>query len=536
MSLLMQALKKAEHAKQKNAPLDEGGASRQQRVPDLAPAMPEVTKEVDFPAIDHVLVQEPAPELPSVHVRRTESPAKEPQFSLAGIEPSPSSMTLQPLALSAPGNEAGLPQLSTPPGFGQSQPADEVKAEALETVAPPPESPNKPTRSNIPRASEEQKRAAAQEAEMINQAQQKAKSVFTAKQKPRSSRFALIAGGATIVLMLCAGAGFYFWQIAQLDSAQAQFGVPPGNPMPRPVVAPPTTVAKVAPTTSTQTDQLAPLSQSATATMQLKPNQAVPIKGLVGNDMASESGGTLKAVASLPESTGTGQPHSQTEQKTEQQRGQSAQVAAADKIQIHKGTAPTTISAALNSAYKLFATGDVKSAQPLYENVLREEPNNRDALLGMAAISLNQNQNAQAGSFYSKLLDLDPSDPDAIAGLTSLRNGDPEQSESILKKVLAHNPQSGAALFELGNLYAQQKRWGEAQQSYFRAYTTAPGNADYAFNLAVSLDQLNQAKLALQYYRQALSLSKASPSKFKQSAAQDRVTQLRGATPEPQVE
>ena len=161
--------------------------------------------------------------------------------------------------------------------------------------------------------------------------------------------------------------------------------------------------------------------------------------------------------------------------------------------------------------------------------MLRNDPTNRDALLGVAAIELNENHPEQAAAIYSRLLDLDPNDPDAIAGLTSLQRGDPERSESQLKKVIAQSPQSGTSLFALGNLYMQQSRWSEAQEIYFRAFGTAPNNPDYAFNLAVSLDQLAQIKLALDYYQRALALAEHAPSNFNLEATKKRVVQLQHA-------
>ena len=84
-------------------------------------------------------------------------------------------------------------------------------------------------------------------------------------------------------------------------------------------------------------------------------------------------------------------------------------------------------------------------------------------------------------------------------------------------------------LFALGNLYAQQGRWPEAQQTYFRAYTAAPDNADYAYNLAIGLDRLNQGKLALTYYQRALALGQDKPAGFDRTALRQRMHELSGA-------
>ncbi len=57
---------------------------------------------------------------------------------------------------------------------------------------------------------------------------------------------------------------------------------------------------------------------------------------------------------------------------------------------------------------------------------------------------------------------------------------------------MARHPQSAALHFTLGNLYASQSRWGEAQAEYFECYRLDPSSADFAYNLAVSLDHLGQ--------------------------------------------
>ncbi|HUX26097.1 MAG TPA: tetratricopeptide repeat protein, partial [Burkholderiales bacterium] len=69
-------------------------------------------------------------------------------------------------------------------------------------------------------------------------------------------------------------------------------------------------------------------------------------------------------------------------------------------------------------------------------------------------------------------------------------------------------------------------RWAEAQQAYFRAYAGNPEYPDFAYNLAVSLDQLHQSKPALEYYRRALALAKDHPATFDQAQVSKRVSQL----------
>lgn len=186
-----------------------------------------------------------------------------------------------------------------------------------------------------------------------------------------------------------------------------------------------------------------------------------------------------------------------------------------------------TVDPLVEQGYEAFQKGDLATARERYQQVLTREPNNRDALLGLAAIDLRSGNFETAEARYVRLLELDPRDSYAVAGLTALRGQlDPVRAESRLKSLIATQPDATQLYFALGNEYAQQARWSDAQSAYFKAYSADPENADYAFNLAVSLDQLRQKKPALEYYLRALTLAKTHPASFDRDQAQARVGEL----------
>ena len=75
--------------------------------------------------------------------------------------------------------------------------------------------------------------------------------------------------------------------------------------------------------------------------------------------------------------------------------------------------------------------------------------------------------------------------------------------------------------------WARQSAWPAAQAAYFQAYNLQPDNPDYAYNLAIGLEHLEQPKLALTYYRKALDLSfKKGHANFDQNRVIERVGQL----------
>ena len=180
------------------------------------------------------------------------------------------------------------------------------------------------------------------------------------------------------------------------------------------------------------------------------------------------------------------------------------------------------------AGYAAYQAGDLGAARNEYQQALREEPANRDALLGLAAVETRAQRFDLADSYYQRLLQADPRDAHAQAGAIALRNNqlDPLLAESRVKSLLATDRTANVLYFTLGNQFAQQGRWAEAQQAYFKAFAADPDNPDFAFNLAVSFDHIRQPQLALEYYRRSVALAEKRSASFSLAAARTRIEQL----------
>ena len=189
---------------------------------------------------------------------------------------------------------------------------------------------------------------------------------------------------------------------------------------------------------------------------------------------------------------------------------------------------PPQIDPKVASGYAAYVAGDLATARSDYQAALRDDAGNRDALLGLAATDVRSGRYETAEAVYLRLLQNDPTDSNAQAGLIALRASrlDPLATESRVKNLLAADPGANVLHFTLGNQLAQQGRWAEAQQAYFKAMAADPDNPDFAFNLAVSLDHLRQSKLAADYYRRAVALAEKHGASFDLAAARTRAAQL----------
>jgi Flp pilus assembly protein TadD len=178
----------------------------------------------------------------------------------------------------------------------------------------------------------------------------------------------------------------------------------------------------------------------------------------------------------------------------------------------------------LNNAYLAYRGGKFEQAQKLYHEALNLDERNIDAILGLAAIAQRRGADSLAAHYYAQALVLDPRNAVANAGMSALTTDD--NRESRLKTLLNEQPNSSALHFALGNRYAEQARWAEAQQAYFNAYRLEPNNAELAFNLAISLDRLGQKKSAAQYYQRALELDPQQSAGFDHKQISQRIEDL----------
>ena len=205
-------------------------------------------------------------------------------------------------------------------------------------------------------------------------------------------------------------------------------------------------------------------------------------------------------------------------------------------IRITRQTLAPQSDLRLGLANTAFQQGQPEQARPLYQQILGETPGHRGAHLGLATLAVQDGNIALAQKHYLVLLEQDPADPLARVGLISIiPKTDLLQLESELKRLLTIHPDLAPLSFLLGNLYATGQRWPEAQQAYFQALETVArhqsqeGGAlapDYPFNLAVSLEHLNQPNVAARYYRQALQLADSHPAGFDREVVRQRLAEL----------
>ena len=243
----------------------------------------------------------------------------------------------------------------------------------------------------------------------------------------------------------------------------------------------------------------------------------------------------LTSLAVVPESEQQPSTAKKPVNKPVQANSDSVKTAATDskasqnnkEFSVQRAEKRDPVSEALERGWLAYQGRDYQKSKLEYEKVLDKEPNNPDALLGIAAVALQQQDIDTAREIYLQLLERDPRDPHAHAGLANIAQTEGASlSESKLKQLIEHRPDDAHLQFALGTLYVQKKSWPEAQQAFFNAWKSDTGNPDYAYNLAVSLDHLGKHSEAKAFYEDSLKLAAGKHISFSPDAVKNRLAYL----------
>ena len=144
----------------------------------------------------------------------------------------------------------------------------------------------------------------------------------------------------------------------------------------------------------------------------------------------------------------------------------------------------------------------VKKAIEQFEKITEGDPKDVESWLMLGRLNKIAQNSTEALKDYKKALALDPDNEDAMTGLAMVYTdlGDNKAAADLLRKVADKNP-NPHSLINLAGVYEQLKDYSLASEMLRRALEQQPGNSDLKQMLAEDLVQADQIDEAAKLYQ-----------------------------------
>ena len=142
-------------------------------------------------------------------------------------------------------------------------------------------------------------------------------------------------------------------------------------------------------------------------------------------------------------------------------------------------------------AFKALRNKDVDTAAARFTEVLRQSPNDANAIVGLGYVRLDQKRFSEALSLFDRARTLAPQRQDAREGydnakfLLALQRGStaeqqnqPEVAVMAYQEALSLRPMDNGALLGLANAFLKERKFAEAEARFQQALSLSPNNAD----------------------------------------------------------
>lgn len=150
-----------------------------------------------------------------------------------------------------------------------------------------------------------------------------------------------------------------------------------------------------------------------------------------------------------------------------------------------------------------------KKAIEQYKLIAKQDPKDVDSLIMIGRIDRVINNSVDAEAAFKKVLAIDPDNPDAVTGLASVYTdrGNPKAAANVLEQLVKSNP-SPRTLVLLATNYEQMQDYAKAADAYRKALQLDPSRTELKSGLAEDEARAGQFDAALKTYGE---LAEANP-------------------------
>jgi tetratricopeptide (TPR) repeat protein len=149
---------------------------------------------------------------------------------------------------------------------------------------------------------------------------------------------------------------------------------------------------------------------------------------------------------------------------------------------------PEWPEACLNAGIAYARLGEPENARRYFQEALMNRPDSSDAVRGMAALALEQQDFVEAYELHRRLIEMGERGPELFynAGLICQKRGQHEEAVGYYQQALAEDPEFAEALLNLGHALMALGQEEEARSYWRRAIREKPELAQTYFEPAAS--------------------------------------------------
>lgn len=177
-------------------------------------------------------------------------------------------------------------------------------------------------------------------------------------------------------------------------------------------------------------------------------------------------------------------------------------------VSIRVSSPKLDVTSELEQAYEALTGGEPEVAIRIYQDILKGNPTNEDALFGLAATYHRTGQIDNARPLYDRLLKQNPHHREGLNNfLVLMANESPQAALQQLSQLEARNPDYSPIPAQMGILYDRLGEQDLARSKLLRAIEISPENWVYKYNLAIVLDRQGAYAEAASVYRDLIAAS-----------------------------
>lgn len=157
------------------------------------------------------------------------------------------------------------------------------------------------------------------------------------------------------------------------------------------------------------------------------------------------------------------------------------------------------------AGYDALMGGSYDTALGFYDAALKEEPTSVLALLGRGAALQKLGRGQEAHGSYDQVLKLDPQNREALTNITAIAGERaPEEALSRLLQLESEYPAFSPVKAQIGLAYAKTGSMQQALDYFRRALSLSPDTVMYHYNMALVLDHMGRGPQAVESYNRVL--------------------------------